>query len=48
MGNVIRKNKSGNPACNERVSGYLKAVQLKQTKSHVYIKQAKPLFLREI
>jgi integrase len=41
-------NKFGNPACCTSVKKYIKAIQLEQSMSHVYVKQAKPLFLRKL
>ena len=38
----------GNPVCSGAVSRYLKAVQMEQAKSHVMVKQAKPLFPRKL
>ena len=38
----------GNPVCGASVKKYVKAIQLEQSKSHVGIKQAKPLFVRKL
>ncbi|XP_062580551.1 uncharacterized protein LOC134242478 [Saccostrea cucullata] len=38
----------GNPVCCSSVKKYVKAIQLEQSKSHVCVQQAKPLFIRKL